>query len=386
MTMIQSIISVLKECFIVLVIVYGPGSLISSGSSYAGGIMAAWILYSTGLMISKNFRKVGSDEKHGAAAVKKETSRLPKLHQPADTGSAWSLIWATVAAIAVLIGFVKVVQVCMPVVGWTEADVHGLQVKIMFLSAVGTFFGLFFFAGLSAPYGKHNGKKNWLNQGPLLPAKACWVLMECPTLVMTVLLVWIGPSDCLTARPANSIILGLFVLHYIQRSFIYPLRIRGGAPMPALIFVWALAFCAWNGYLQVRDLTHLSCQDDETQDLSDARFRSPVFYFGVALFFAGFGANLHSDAILRNLRKPGETGYKIPRGGLFEYVSGANFCAEIFEWFGFAIAAGTPTALCFAIFTFSNIATRAHSHHQWYLNKFKDDYPSNRKAVIPFIW
>merc|ERR1711988_1487790 len=115
--------------------------------------------------------------------------------------------------------------------------------------------------------------------------------------------------------------------------------------------------------------THLGCLDEDIVGQSDARLQNPLFYVGVAFFLAGFSANLHSDAILRNLRKPGETGYKIPRGGLFEYVSGANFCAEIFEWFGFAIAAGTPTALCFAVFTFSNIATRAHSHHQWYLNK-----------------
>ena len=32
------------------------------------------------------------------------------------------------------------------------------------------------------------------------------------------------------------------------------------------------------------------------------------------MFVAGMIINIHSDHILRNLRKPGETGYKIPRG------------------------------------------------------------------------
>jgi 3-oxo-5-alpha-steroid 4-dehydrogenase 1 len=63
----------------------------------------------------------------------------------------------------------------------------------------------------------------------------------------------------------------------------------------------------------------------------------PFFFFPRA----GMWINIQSDGILRNLRKPGETGYKIPRGGLFRYVSGANFLGEIVEWSGFAIAAGS---------------------------------------------
>jgi 3-oxo-5-alpha-steroid 4-dehydrogenase 1 len=46
-------------------------------------------------------------------------------------------------------------------------------------------------------------------------------------------------------------------------------------------------------------------------------------------------------SVLRNLRKPGDTGYYIPKGGMFEYVSGANFFGEILEWTGFAIASGS---------------------------------------------
>ena len=34
----------------------------------------------------------------------------------------------------------------------------------------------------------------------------------------------------------------------------------------------------------------------------------------MVLFVFGMVVNIHSDHILRNLRKPGETGYKIPQG------------------------------------------------------------------------
>jgi hypothetical protein len=133
---------------------------------------------------------------------------------------------------------------------------------------------------------------------------------------------------------------------------------------------------------------------------------------GASVWLAGWAINLHSDHILRNLRKPGETGapfllnhiraaswgscfssllrvahrgYKIPRGGAFGVVSGANYFGEIVEWAGFAVAAWTLPAAAFAFFTFSNLAPRAHHHHKWYQAKFQD-YPMRRKAVIPGLW
>ncbi|KAI8334061.1 hypothetical protein BD560DRAFT_340867, partial [Blakeslea trispora] len=41
---------------------------------------------------------------------------------------------------------------------------------------------------------------------------------------------------------------------------------------------------------------------------------------GIILFFVGESLNLYHHWILRSLRKPGQTVYKIPEGGLFNYV------------------------------------------------------------------
>ena len=52
-----------------------------------------------------------------------------------------------------------------------------------------------------------------------------------------------------------------------------------------------------------------------------------------------------SDAILRGLRAPGETGYKIPTGGLYRWVSSPNYLGEILFWWGlslFGLAASGP--------------------------------------------
>lgn len=74
--------------------------------------------------------------------------------------------------------------------------------------------------------------------------------------------------------------------------------------------------------------------------------------------------NCHSDSLLRNLRAPGESDYKIPIGGLFNWVSGANFFGEILEWFGYAIFANSIAAWAFVIFTAANTIPRAICHHE----------------------
>lgn len=109
------------------------------------------------------------------------------------------------------------------------------------------------------------------------------------------------------------------------------------------------------------------------------------FMVGLPLFAIGFTINFWSDEKLMNLRKPGETGYVIPLGGLFKYVSAPNLFGEIIEWTGFAILAWNLPAASFAIWTFANLAPRAVAHHKFYLQKFSD-YPKGRKAVLPFLY
>ncbi len=59
------------------------------------------------------------------------------------------------------------------------------------------------------------------------------------------------------------------------------------------------------------------------------------------------------------------------KGGLFDYVSGANFLAESIEWTGYAICAWTLPALAFSVFTWVNIAFGRAIHHHQYVKKLK---------------
>lgn len=81
------------------------------------------------------------------------------------------------------------------------------------------------------------------------------------------------------------------------------------------------------------------------------------------LFFTGMLINLHSDSILCNLQKDDES-YKIPKNGVFEYVSGANFFGECIEWIGYAICLRTVPSFAFALFTCCIIGPRAIHHHR----------------------
>ena len=79
------------------------------------------------------------------------------------------------------------------------------------------------------------------------------------------------------------------------------------------------------------------------------------------------------------------------QGGMFDFVSGANFFGEIVEWTGYALASGFALPpVAFAVFTALNIGPRALQHHRDYRARFngskgKEAYPADRKALIPFL-
>ena len=82
---------------------------------------------------------------------------------------------------------------------------------------------------------------------------------------------------------------------------------------------------------------------------------------------------------------PRETGYKIPQGGLYRYISCPNYIGEIVEWFGWALATRFCRGWLLRYGPSPTWLRRAWSHHRWYHEQFSD-YPLERKALIPGIW
>ncbi len=235
--------------------------------------------------------------------------------------------------------------------------------------AVPTFVSLRY---VTAPYGRH-ARAGW---GPALPARLGWVLMESPAPLFFAAVYACGSRR---AEAAPLVLLGLWQLHYVQRAFIYPLRMRaGGAPMPVSVVLMAIAFNLLNGWVNARWISELGSYPVEW-------LRDPRFLLGAGTFLAGWALNISSDQALRRLRRPGDTGYRIPRGGAFEWVSCPNYLGEMIEWSGWAIATWSLAGLAFAVYTAANLAPRALSHHAWYRRQFPD-YPRERRAIIPFVW
>lgn len=109
------------------------------------------------------------------------------------------------------------------------------------------------------------------------------------------------------------------------------------------------------------------------------------FGIGLVVFMIGMMVNVKSDKNLVKLKETGG-GYKIPRGGMFEFVSCANYFGEIVEWLGWTLMTWSWVGLGFLLYTCSNLVPRARANHEWYLGKFGEDYPKGRKAVIPFLY
>ncbi|XP_072526501.1 3-oxo-5-alpha-steroid 4-dehydrogenase 2b [Salminus brasiliensis] len=222
-----------------------------------------------------------------------------------------------------------------------------------------------------AAYGRYMGTSS---DSRMVPARVAWFIQELPALLLPVLLLLTTSNS---HQMGKWLLLSTFCLHYFQRTCIYSLLTRG-RPYPFNIMVSGMVFCSVNGFLQAHYLLH--CNPHSHVHLSDGRT-----LIGMLIFFTGMAINIHSDHILRNLRKPGEIAYKIPRGGMFEYVSGANYFGEIIEWLGYAIATWSVPTFAFAFFTVCFIGPRAYHHHRFYTEKF-EDFPRSQKCLIPFIF
>lgn len=249
-----------------------------------------------------------------------------------------------------------------------ENTVHSYLTWIELGLAVPTLIALLW---TTAPYGRHM-REGW---GTSIPSRVGWIVMEAPSAVGFAAVYAFGEHRFALAPLA---MLTLWQLHYVHRTFVFPFRMRSeGKRIPLSVPLMGAGFNVLNSYVNARWISHFGAYDDAW--LSD-----PRFVLGAGVFVVGMAINLHADNVLIHLRRPGEVGYKIPRGGLYRWVSSPNYLGEILEWCGWALLTWSLPGLAFAVYTVSNLGPRALANHRWYREKFPD-YPTRRRALIPFI-
>ncbi len=252
----------------------------------------------------------------------------------------------------------------------SEKEYFGVM-AVMALIAVVVFFALY---KVRAGYGIFRNQR-W---GPSVNNRLGWILMEAPAFV-TMGLLWICSARRSEWAP---MVMGLlFELHYFQRSFIFPLLMRGRSRMPITILLMGAFFNVINAYLQGGWLFYFAPADLYTP----AWLYSPQFLVGVVVFGIGMYINLQSDAIIRSLRAPGDTRHYLPHGGMYDYVTSANYFGEILQWGGFALLTFSWAGLLFFVWTAANLVPRADAIYRRYREEFGEAV-GRRKRVFPFLY
>lgn len=245
----------------------------------------------------------------------------------------------------------------------------------MLVTAAVVFLCLYF---VKAGYGMFRTKQ-W---GLSINNKLAWVLMEAPAFVM-MLAVWAASDSASRMLPAALVLFGLFELHYAQRSFVFPLLMKGKSRMPIAIMLMGVVFNTINALL-IGAYT-FNGANPLYAELGSGYLLQWNFLLGVVIFFVGMAINWHSDHVIRHLRKPGDTKHYLPAKGMYRYVTSGNYFGELVEWTGFAIAAAHPAGWIFVIWTAANLVPRAHAIHKRYRQEFGEAVGS-RKRIIPFVY
>jgi 3-oxo-5-alpha-steroid 4-dehydrogenase 1 len=239
-----------------------------------------------------------------------------------------------------------------------------------FVLAVVVFLSLLFFV---APYGRYV-RRGW---GLAVNNRLGWVIMEVASPLAFAVCFILGSNP---TTITSLLFLGLWESHYIHRAFIYPFSLRiHRRGMPLVIVSFGFLFNTVNGYLNGRYIYTFS-GGYGNQWLADPRFIA-----GVAIFIGGFVINRRADRTLGILSRSADSGYKIPYGGLYRWISCPNYLGEVIIWAGWALATWSLPGLAFAVWTAANLIPRARSHHAWYRQHFPN-YPPRRRALLPGIW
>ncbi|KAJ7253052.1 3-oxo-5-alpha-steroid 4-dehydrogenase-domain-containing protein [Mycena haematopus] len=293
--------------------------------------------------------------------------------------------------------------------------------------ALGSLLAVPIASSINLPFGRHSrtmqhniffvdGIKSWIFMELVSPCCFLYAFFNAP----------LSPgaeTRSFTLGSPQGILVGAFLIHYLNRALVSPLRTPSRSKSHIIVPLAACMFNTCNGSLLGAFLSSPSAPQASA-------YTFPTFWLGLALWAVGFAGNIAHDEILLNIRRrANSTGkakdsestskdghYAIPHGLLYRYVTYPNYFCEWIEWLGFAIAADprlvraimsgnlslpswstliygpssaflplmSPPWVFFAT-EIVLMFPQAYRGYRWYLNKFGDRYPKERKIIIPFV-
>ncbi|KAH9974173.1 hypothetical protein BGW80DRAFT_1458713 [Lactifluus volemus] len=318
------------------------------------------------------------------------------------------------------------------------ALVNSFDFEYLYTASKQWLFWIFTLAGpasflYNAPFGKFATPDSILS----LDGIKSWILMELVSPFFFLFTAYLHPfSHAPLPTQPQSILTALYLLHYLNRALISPLRTPYRAKSHIVVVLSGMTFNALNGFLLAAFLTSSS---SSTASFLIAR---PHTLFPDASVWAsrsgpsaiakGKAKQLHDDDDDEQQQDGSGGGqkrrarqvvvhYAIPHGGLYTFVSFPNYLCEWVEWFGFALAASPipdfallPSANAllaaaasaqvsevarllfpfvdsisppwlFFILEVVTMTPRALRGHRWYHERFRDSYPRDRRAIVPWL-
>ena len=176
----------------------------------------------------------------------------------------------------------------------------------------------------------------------------------------------------------------LLMIHYIKRLFesFFVHRSANEEMSPILLIFGILYYwCFGAGFLEYEILF--------TDHVNPNYSNSVIPYILSAMMLASEYMNLRCHLVLRDLRPPGTKKRGIPYGYGFDWVTSANFMWEFFTWVIFACLIRTIFSVVFCTIGFVTMSAKAVKNHkrnvEYFDGKKQEKYPTNRKAIIPFL-
>lgn len=109
-------------------------------------------------------------------------------------------------------------------------------------------------------------------------------------------------------------------------------------------------------------------------------------YLYLSMFFVFEFFNFKCHMMQKKAKEESKGEYKILPGNYgFQWVSCANYFWEFLSWTAFSLFTGTWNSWVFTLCGFSIMTKWALEKHRNFKNLFGNEYPKNRKAMLPFI-